>query len=92
MKYQAGGSGIHRPTKKAGGNFGDEYKAKKASGDVKKSGKPDPFAYLPLQKSALNKRKRAKMEGQFKGLVKATRKGAKTGKAKLAVRMKNLKV
>jgi len=92
MKYQAGGSGIHRPTKKENGNFGEEYKAKKAYGDVKKTGKPDPFAYLPLQKSSLNKRKRAKINGQFKSVVKATRKGVKTGKAKLAIKMKKMKL
>eukprot|EP00124_Ichthyophonus_hoferi_P002367 Ihof_evm5s158 gene=Ihof_evmTU5s158 len=34
---------------------GVEYKAKKAKGDVKKSGKHDPFAYVPLQKKFMNK-------------------------------------
>jgi len=28
--------------------IGKEYKAKKAGGDIKKSGKPDPYAYVPL--------------------------------------------
>jgi len=55
---------------------GAEYKAKKAGGDVKKKGKPDPFAYVPLQLNMLNKRKQRKMAGQFKGLVRATKRGA----------------
>ena len=106
FKYQAGGSGIHRPVGKAGSTsgasvrkmtskqrmqqsqekakpaaseYGSEYRSTKARGDVKRSGKPDPFAYVPLARSALNKRKKAKLEGQFKGLVKAARKGASTG-------------
>lgn len=106
FKYQAGGSGIHRPVGKAGSTsgasvrkitskerakqskekakpaaseYGSEYRSAKARGDVKRSGKPDPFAYVPLARSALNKRKKAKMEGQFKGLVRAARKGATAG-------------
>lgn len=62
MKYQAGGSGIHRPKPNAKKSEDDEdfgasqYRSKKAGGDVKKKGKPDPFAYVPLQMSSLNKR------------------------------------
>lgn len=71
-KYQAGGRGIHRntssasmksgysgrssaSTKASGATFGGEFKAKKARGDVKK-GSIDPYAYIPLNKSGLNKR------------------------------------
>jgi len=35
---------------------GSEYRAVKAGGDIKKKNKPDPYAYLPLTRSALNKR------------------------------------
>lgn len=61
MKYQAGGTGIHRPTPHAkkleNEDFGAaQYRSKKAGGDVKKKGKPDPYAYVPLQMSSLNKR------------------------------------
>lgn len=35
---------------------GSEFKSKKAKGDVKKKGKHDPFAYLPLSRNNLNKR------------------------------------
>ena len=85
MKYRAGGSGIHRPlgeaaTATAKTDYGSEYRAKKGRGDVKVKGRPDPHAYVPLQKSSLNKRKKAKFEGQFKSLVKATKKGAAAGK------------
>ncbi len=110
FKYQAGGSGIHRPvarsvagsvrsgtgsvrklttkqriqeskekSKPSTEDFGSEYRSSKARGDVKRKGKPDPFAYVPLARSALNKRKKAKLDGQFKGLVRAARKGASTG-------------
>ncbi|XP_026293865.1 RRP12-like protein [Frankliniella occidentalis] len=98
-KYQAGGSGIHRPTStamsvKSGASgktaatgkssasnaFGSEYRSKKAKGDVKKKGAPDPYAYVPLNRALLNKRKKLKQAGQFKGLVRAARKGAAAGR------------
>lgn len=104
FKYQAGGSGIHRPiaeparrerrpVKKVTSkerarlgkdaekaeDYGAEYRSGKARGDVKRKGKPDPFAYVPLSRTALNKRKQAKMKGQFRGLVRAARKGAAVG-------------
>uniref|UniRef100_A0A8C4E4V3 Ribosomal RNA processing 12 homolog n=1 Tax=Dicentrarchus labrax TaxID=13489 RepID=A0A8C4E4V3_DICLA len=71
----AGGSGIHRPL---GGreDTGSDYKSKKGKGDVKKKGKHDPYAYIPLKKAQLNRRKRAKLQGQFKGMVRGAQKGA----------------
>ncbi|CAG0886711.1 unnamed protein product [Cyprideis torosa] len=67
-------------TQSAGGQMGAEFKAKKGKGDVKKKGaKFDPFAYVPLKKEALNRRKQSKFSGQFKGLVKGARKGATDG-------------
>ncbi|XP_066549145.1 RRP12-like protein [Amia ocellicauda] len=78
FQYKAGGSGIHRPL--SGGKFGDEYKAKKGKGDIKKKGKHDPFAYIPLRKAQLNRRKKAKLQGQFKGMVRGAQKGAQSGK------------
>ncbi|XP_055109317.2 RRP12-like protein isoform X2 [Symphalangus syndactylus] len=77
-QYQAGGSGIHRPVAKKP-MPGAEYKAKKAKGDVKKKGRPDPYAYIPLNRSKLNRRKKMKLQGQFKGLVKAARRGSQVG-------------
>ncbi|XP_063583457.1 RRP12-like protein isoform X1 [Pongo abelii] len=77
-QYQAGGSGIHRPVAKKA-MPGAEYKAKKAKGDVKKKGRPDPYAYIPLNRSKLNRRKKMKLQGQFKGLVKAARRGSQVG-------------
>uniref|UniRef100_A0A665UWI6 Uncharacterized protein n=1 Tax=Echeneis naucrates TaxID=173247 RepID=A0A665UWI6_ECHNA len=73
LQYKAGGSGIHRPL---GGSqdIGADYKSKKGKGDVKKEGKLDPYAYIPLKKAQLNRRKRAKLQGQFKGLVRGSRK------------------
>ncbi|XP_053477234.1 RRP12-like protein [Ictalurus furcatus] len=79
MKYKAGGSGIHRPL---GGRqeSGADYKAKKGKGDIKKTGKHDPYAYIPLKKAQLNRRKKAKLQGQFKGMVRGVKKGALSGK------------
>lgn len=34
--------------KKARGNLGEEYRSKRAAGDVKRAGRPDPYAYVPL--------------------------------------------
>uniref|UniRef100_A0A8C2YZK7 Ribosomal RNA processing 12 homolog n=1 Tax=Cyclopterus lumpus TaxID=8103 RepID=A0A8C2YZK7_CYCLU len=79
QKYKAGGSGIHRAL---GGreDMGADYKSKKGKGDIKKKGKLDPYAYIPLKKSQLNRRKRAKLQGQFQGMVKGAQKGALSGK------------
>ncbi|EGI69855.1 PREDICTED: RRP12-like protein [Acromyrmex echinatior] len=80
-KYQAGGSGIHRSLKmrKVDGEPGSEYRAIKARGDIKKKGKPDPYAYVPLTRSILNKRKKKKNAGKFQSIVSGARKGARTG-------------
>ncbi|XDV50459.1 hypothetical protein PO909_019515 [Leuciscus waleckii] len=85
MKYLAGGSGIHRPLG-ARPEFGTEYKSKKGKGDVKKEGKCDPYAYVPLKKTQLNRRKKAKLQGQFKGMVRGAKKGALSGTKNLKKR------
>ncbi|KAM9052588.1 RRP12-like protein isoform 1-T1 [Megaptera novaeangliae] len=77
-QYQAGGSGIHRPVAKKA-TPGAEYKAKKAKGDVKKKGRLEPYAYIPLSKTKLNRRKKVKLQGQFKGLVRAAQRGSQVG-------------
>ncbi|XP_067007465.2 RRP12-like protein [Anabrus simplex] len=101
-KYQAGGTGIHRPIAKAkskkaknanipGTSLGAEYRAKKAKGDIKRKGLPDPYAYLPLSRKFLNKRKKMKHAGQFTNLVRAAKTGARKGskaKGKMAQRRK----
>ncbi|XP_065366328.1 RRP12-like protein [Calliphora vicina] len=62
-----------------------EYSNKKAKGDMKKKGKLDPYAYIPLSRNTLNKRKRAKNTGTFKNIVNGARKGALKGvKSKMA--------
>lgn len=85
MKYQAGGSGIHRPiaVAKSKNNEdapGNEYRAKKAGGDMKRKGKPDPYAYVPLDFKSLNKRKKAKVSGTFKNFISSANKGSAKGK------------
>ena len=39
-------------------------------GDVKRKGLPDPYAYSPLTRNVLRKRKRMKFAGPFKNIVK----------------------
>ncbi|XP_018354107.1 PREDICTED: RRP12-like protein [Trachymyrmex septentrionalis] len=80
-KYRAGGSGIHRSLKmrKVDSEPGSDYRATKAKGDIKKKGKPDPYAYVPLTRSILNKRKKKKNAGKFQSIVSGARKGARTG-------------
>ncbi|KAG9341087.1 hypothetical protein JZ751_019841 [Albula glossodonta] len=78
QRVLAGGSGIHRPLSQKGG-FGADYRAK-GKGDIKKQGKCDPYAYIPLKKDQLNRRKQAKLHGQFKGLVRGAQKGARLGR------------
>ncbi|XP_011170370.3 RRP12-like protein [Solenopsis invicta] len=80
-KYRAGGSGIHRSLKikKVESEPGSEYRATKARGDIKRKGKPDPYVYVPLTRSILNKRKKKKNAGKFQSIVSGMRKGARTG-------------
>uniref|UniRef100_W4VRP4 Uncharacterized protein n=1 Tax=Corethrella appendiculata TaxID=1370023 RepID=W4VRP4_9DIPT len=93
-KYVAGGKGIHRPlaasvksgysskstkTAKSMQSTGSEYRSKKGQGDILKKGKHEPYAYVPLSRNSLNRRKRAKNAGQFKNIVKGARKGAAAG-------------
>uniref|UniRef100_A0A673H633 Uncharacterized protein n=1 Tax=Sinocyclocheilus rhinocerous TaxID=307959 RepID=A0A673H633_9TELE len=78
LNSSAGGIGIHRPLDRRP-EFGTEYKSKKGKGDVKKAGKCDPYAYVPLKKAQLNRRKKAKLQGQFKGMVRGAKKGARSG-------------
>lgn len=59
--------------------YGSEYRAKKAKGDIKKKLGVDPYAYIPLSRNTLNKRKRAKNSGQFKSIVQGAKKGAVAG-------------
>lgn len=60
--------------KKKEDNFGDEYKPRKGTGgDIKKTGKPDPYAYIPLDPSQMNKRKRGK-DNTFTRFEQSTRK------------------
>jgi len=75
-KYRPGGSGIHR---KLDGP-GSEYKNKQGhGGDVKRKGKPDPYAYIPINHKSLNKRKGSKSDSVFRNVVKAAKRGAAKG-------------
>lgn len=70
--------GIYRDTSKSKRDEpGSQFRAKKAAGDMKKSGAPDPYAYLPLDRK--NLKKRGGTKNQFKGMIGAARKGALVG-------------
>ncbi|XP_058117095.1 RRP12-like protein [Anopheles ziemanni] len=75
----SGKSGRSQRTAKSNVSTGVEYRSKKASGDMLKKGKHEPYAYVPLSRNSLNRRKRAKNAGQFKSIVKSARKGAAAG-------------
>uniref|UniRef100_A0A8C0IV87 Ribosomal RNA processing 12 homolog n=1 Tax=Chelonoidis abingdonii TaxID=106734 RepID=A0A8C0IV87_CHEAB len=79
LLFLAGGSGIHRRVG-TGVALGADYKAKRGRGDMKKKGQLDPYAYIPLNRAKLNRRKKVKMQGQFKGLMKGAQRGAQTGR------------
>ena len=55
------------------------FSLQKAKGDVKKKGRPDPYAYIPLNRQKLNRRKKAKMSGEFSGIMKKAAKGSAAG-------------
>ncbi|XP_042866976.1 RRP12-like protein [Penaeus japonicus] len=60
-------------------DYGSEFSMKKAKGDMMKKGKVMPYAYVQFTKDRLNKRKKAKFEGQFTSLVRGARKGVAKG-------------
>nr|AAK93177.1 LD28893p [Drosophila melanogaster] len=91
-RYTAGGKGIHRQLtagnsdamsvksgKSTSRPAGSEYGSKKAKGDMKKSGKLDPYAYIPLTRNNLNKRKRSMNSRKFKSVLRGA--GAENGGA-----------
>lgn len=68
--YRSGGRGIHRPLDKTEAASGKEFKSKKGKSDEKRKGVAvDPYAYVPLNRSALNKRRKVSIRGSFKQLV-----------------------
>ena len=46
--------------------------APKAGGDMKIRGRPDPYAFVPLNPQMLNRRSKHSAVRQFEGVVKAT--------------------
>lgn len=41
--------------KRMKGSFGEEYRGKRAKGDIKRPGRPDPYAFVPLGQSMVGK-------------------------------------
>lgn len=71
--------GIYRDTSKTKKDDpGAQFKAKKAAGDMKKKGAPEPYAYLPMERK--NLKKRGGTKDQFKGIIGAAKKGALIGR------------
>uniref|UniRef100_A0A2P2HZC8 RRP12-like protein n=1 Tax=Hirondellea gigas TaxID=1518452 RepID=A0A2P2HZC8_9CRUS len=61
-------------------DYGAEFRSKKCRGDVVKKGQTiKPYAYIELRKERLNRRKKAKFEGQFKSVVGGAKKGVRSG-------------
>lgn len=55
VSMKSGKSGYSAKSGKSN-HAGTEYSTKKAKGDMKKKGKLDPYAYIPLSRNTLNKR------------------------------------
>ncbi|KAJ3061706.1 hypothetical protein HDU98_002383 [Podochytrium sp. JEL0797] len=56
--------------------LGSDFRSKRAKGDVKKSGGPDPYAYIPLSgKIVGSKKKSTELSKDFKEVIKASVKG-----------------
>ncbi|CAI5714491.1 unnamed protein product [Peronospora destructor] len=62
-----------RPKRKRGGgddvSSGREYRAKKAGGDIKKKGKLEPYAYIPLDPKLMAKRNKREAITRYGGSV-----------------------
>ncbi|KAJ3416188.1 hypothetical protein HDV05_002833 [Chytridiales sp. JEL 0842] len=71
--------GIRKPKKATGMDdstknrmLGRQFKAKKAKGDVKKAGMPDPFAYIPLSGKIVGSRKKStQLTKDYKDVLKS---------------------
>lgn len=70
--------GIYRDTTKSKKDEpGAQFRAKKATGDMKKSGAPDPYAYVALDRK--NLKRRGGTKNQFKSIIGAAKRGALVG-------------
>jgi hypothetical protein len=56
-----------------------DSQSKHARGDMKKPGRPDPFAYIQFNPSMLNKRKRMKVAAKLDSLVNTAKRGVFKG-------------
>lgn len=68
-------SSVGAGKKRASGGDGSSFKSKKASGDMKKKGKEDPYAYISINQ----KKGKKKSHGQFDKLIKAGKAGVLKG-------------
>jgi len=58
---------------------GQQYKSTKAGGDMKRRGLPDPYAFVPLDPMALNKRKKFTAQRRMESIVNAAKSGSQSG-------------
>lgn len=72
-----------RKESKTNAQLGTDYRAKRpgVGGDMKQKGKDDPYAYVPLQSSRLNRRNRNK-PSDFDQIAKGSKKEASRGRNK----------
>lgn len=64
-------------TKEKAFSSGKEYRSTKASGDVKRDGQMDPYAYIRLDNRMLNKRNKQYATKQFKGVLAGSAKSSR---------------
>ncbi|KAI8896755.1 armadillo-type protein [Globomyces pollinis-pini] len=71
--------------------LGRQYKAKRAGGDVKRAGMPDPHAFIPLTSKIVgNMNKSTKLDGTLKNILKAAHKGNEIGTKARSIKVKGI--
>lgn len=60
---------------------GAQFRSTKARGDMKRRGQMDPYAFLPLDPMAMNKRKKFTAQRRLESIVTAAKVGSQTGSA-----------
>lgn len=79
---RSGRHGNESKRKKVRGSFGEEYRGKRGAGDIKRPGRPDPYAYVPLGIDLLGSTRGRNRERDDMALSRLVRRngGARKGK------------
>ncbi|EDV22837.1 uncharacterized protein TRIADDRAFT_58459 [Trichoplax adhaerens] len=73
FRYDTTSDPFNKKIKKNNPSIGIGYRSKKARGDMMSANRYEPYAYIPMNKQNLNKRKRLKLAGQYRGIVRAAK-------------------